>query len=469
LGNLYNVEAFDSAELALPELRKSKNTSIVITGNILKRMNGDALLQEVRKIDPDIIRIIMTSSDDSRDIVNMLKSSDAHLYIKKPFNSLEFLQIIRNMNNLYNKSIEAKKYYKKAKKLKTEVDQLDTQIKKYSELTTDEFQSIIKSMSKMINGSERFYFKTHTNNLSQVAKKLAIRLNLTEERQKQVIYTSFIANHYLIGLPDKYRLIDPRDLDDQNEKEMFNKHFKESISNLLQIPSIKKYVKYTAMLFENVDGSGQPMGITGIDIPKEMQIIGIVNLYFNLVYRLREQDLFKLKMEGVIYQSKSETFQRHREAITYLYKRIKWFDHDLFYKFQEMVKKREVTELKFNEKDLVIEYNKDEYITPVRSDGRMDEYVSFKTFDERKQVRVVDENLELKEEFIEVKLRLVDLEMGMILSRPIVNYSGATVIKAKSELDQKMLDTIIKYYDLESIPDKAYIKKTKSVEKETEN
>lgn len=422
-------------------------------------MNGDEFLQEVKKIDPDIIRLIMTSSDKPRELIDMLKSSDAHMYIKKPFSSLEFLQIIRNMSNLHNKTSQLNNCLVNFKKLKSENEEYLEKIKKFSELSNDAFTSIIKSISKMINGAERFYFKPHTSNISQVAKKLAIRLNLNEERQNDLLYTSYIANHYLIGIPDKYRLIDPRDLDDTEEKKMFNKHFKDSIANLLQIPTIRKYVKYSAMLFENMDGSGEPVGITGIDLPKEMQIIGLVNLYYNLVYRLREQDLFKLKMEGVIYQSKAETFQRHREAITYLYKRIKWFDHDLFYQFQEMLKKRDVNELKFNEKDLKIDYNKDEYITPVKSDGRMDEYVSAKTFDERKRVRVVDENMELKEEFIEVKLRIEELKIGMVLSRPIVNYSGSTVIKANISLEQKQIDTINKYFDLESLPDVAYIRR----------
>lgn len=440
-------------------IRKSKKIpSIVISAHVLNKMNGDQFLNEVRKMSDEIIRIILTATDEPREVINLMQRSGAHIFVKKPFNSLEFMQIVRNLMTLHLQKIHNKKINDNLKKLEKEKKILLGQVGKYSSLSADEFTSIIKTISSLISGAERFNFVKHTHNVSQVSRKLAMRVGITEDRQKNIIYASLLANHYIIGLPDKLRLYDPRDIEDAELKKRFNNHFKESLANLLKIPSIKKYVEICAKLFENMDGTGEPMGKKAGTLPKEMQIIGLVNLYYNLVYRIKPDDLLKLKIEGKLYQSKKETLERHRSAITYLYKRLKWFDHDIFYKFQEMVKKQETEELKFVDRDLELIYDADDFSIPKFKNWAHEEYLMQKGHKERKVVQVVDENNRVIEEFIEKQFTLDKLEKGMILSKDVKNYSNATIIKSGTKLGEKHLATIQKYYETGNVPDRAFIK-----------
>jgi hypothetical protein len=283
-------------------------------------------------------------------------------------------------------------------------------------------------------------------------------MELEDEAQLNLVYASYLANHYKIGLPDRLKLLDPRDLETGALKRKFGYHFKDSLANLYQIQSIKKYVELAGKIFETMDGKGEPMQLSGLEIPKEIQILGLVNLYYHRVYALEEKDLFKLKMEGVIYQSKQKTFDRHRDAITYLYKRLKWFDHDLFYQFQEMLKKRDVTELKFHEKDLKIEYDTSDFATPHFNNDDKEKYLMNKAWEERRMVRILSDEGDIVEEYPEQMIRFEYLKVGMVLSQPIKTYEGTILIGANKTIDQKLYNKIELNHDSENIRNKFFIK-----------
>lgn len=458
LGKLYNVHTYDTAEKAIYQLERDLKPFSVVSSYVLPNMNGDKFLHRVEKINPDIVRILLTSVESASEIVKILRTANANLYIKKPFENLNLLQILRTASMIF----ELRKENNFLNRIKNNFNEqynalLDT-VNKQNQQTEQEFKSNIRSVSSLITKAERFHFRPHTANVSSIAKELAKKIDLNDQQITDIVYASLITNHYKVGLPDRFKLFDPRFVKNDKEKFVIENAFKESLNNLINLPSIKKHAEIAGKVFENMDGSGFPFGLTGIDIPKESQVISIVNFYYHHVYCLKEEDIEILKINGRVVQSREETVKRHKDTITEMYKHIKWYDHDLFYKFQEMLKKIESEDLKFNQKDISISYDPQDYGTPKLKEGEERKLIEKKILCEQAIIENLDENGNVEDRYLQKQILVEDIKEGDILSKPIKNYSGVVVFKKNTKVTIENLKNLQKYLNNETIPSKAYIR-----------
>ena len=90
----YNVETFESPVKALEHI-KSDGCNLVISDYLMPGMNGIEFLSEVRKIKPQIPRIILTGYADKENAIKAINEVGLYQYIEKPWNSEELLLIIR--------------------------------------------------------------------------------------------------------------------------------------------------------------------------------------------------------------------------------------------------------------------------------------------------------------------------------------------------------------------------------------
>lgn len=343
--------------------------------------------------------------------------------------------IENNLNKLSDKSSIFKEFKILESKNKLLSEKIIT-------LASDNLKQVIRTVSTMVESEENFYFRKHTVEVIEICRNLSTILKLDDEQEKSLFYSSLIHNFNLINLPDYFKLTSPNELND-DEKNLFFKLFNQNKQNLIQIKSISKYVENASMMFENVAGTGEPLKLTGLNIPLEIQLLIMVNNYHNLVYRVKPEDIIKLKSNGFLIQTRPETIKRHQDAITTFYKNIKHYDHDLFYKFQEIIKKREFDNIKFNEKDLKIFYD-----TKVNSDISIDKknrenYDLDKLFLRKSRVIIKNESDEIIEEFEEERCNIVELKVGDIISRAIKTHRGAQIIPKNFTLTEESMGIII--------------------------
>ena len=79
----YDTEIADSGKAALDKL-KTDHFDLVVTDMRMPGMMGDELIQEVKKIDPDLPVIIITAYADLKDAVELITSRQAFYYFEKP-------------------------------------------------------------------------------------------------------------------------------------------------------------------------------------------------------------------------------------------------------------------------------------------------------------------------------------------------------------------------------------------------
>lgn len=101
----YDVRTYTSAEEALKFIRDS-DVDLVISDYLMPEMDGMTFLSEVRKVNPEIPRIILTGYADKENAIKAINEVGLFQYIEKPWDNEDLRIIIRNgieKNNLMRK------------------------------------------------------------------------------------------------------------------------------------------------------------------------------------------------------------------------------------------------------------------------------------------------------------------------------------------------------------------------------
>jgi len=116
----YNVESFTSAKEALKFI-ESNSIDIVVSDYLMPEMDGMSFLGEVRKMQPEVPRIILTGYADKENAIKAINEVGLYQYIEKPWSNDDLLLILRN-------GIEKQKLMQK---LQEKIDEINSA---YSEL-----------------------------------------------------------------------------------------------------------------------------------------------------------------------------------------------------------------------------------------------------------------------------------------------------------------------------------------------
>ncbi len=91
----YNIKTFLSSEEALKYI-KNEDTDLVISDYLMPEMDGITFLGKVRKIKPEIPRIILTGYADKENAIKAINEVGLFQYIEKPWNNDDILIVLRN-------------------------------------------------------------------------------------------------------------------------------------------------------------------------------------------------------------------------------------------------------------------------------------------------------------------------------------------------------------------------------------
>jgi serine phosphatase RsbU (regulator of sigma subunit) len=98
----WEVLTFQSPKEALKELNK-RSVDIVVSDFLMPEMNGLGFLKEVKKLHPDVPRILLTGYADKENAISAINQVGLYQYIEKPWDNQNIKLIIRN--GLQNKNL----------------------------------------------------------------------------------------------------------------------------------------------------------------------------------------------------------------------------------------------------------------------------------------------------------------------------------------------------------------------------
>ena len=116
----YNVTTFTSAEEALKHLQNS-DTDLVMSDFLMPEMDGISFLAEVRKLKPEIPRIILTGYADKENAIKAINEVGLFHYLEKPWDNDNMLIVLRN-------GLEKQRLIKELRQKIGEVEQANSEL-----------------------------------------------------------------------------------------------------------------------------------------------------------------------------------------------------------------------------------------------------------------------------------------------------------------------------------------------------
>jgi DNA-binding NtrC family response regulator len=113
----YVCKPFTSAQAALDHI-SANDVNLVVSDYLMPEMDGISFLAKVRKVKPDIPRILLTGYADKENAIKAINEVGLFQYIEKPWDNNDLLLIFRNgldkqllMQKLQTKINEINKAY----------------------------------------------------------------------------------------------------------------------------------------------------------------------------------------------------------------------------------------------------------------------------------------------------------------------------------------------------------------------
>lgn len=430
LGKHFHIVTATSGKEALEIIKSGFNPGVILSDLNMPNMNGIELLKTAMQYVPDAIRIIVSASSNLQEIIDALNQSRAYMYLLKPVDQLNLVQILRNAFHTYDLTIRNNQLLDALKRIGiNEPNSIDMLVKTSSNRTSEKVTtSFLLALRKLASLSERYYYTNHLDNVTAIAQGLAKKLNFSEQEVNEMVNAISLIHLPYFLMPKRFWVYDPFDLGESDRTFFFNL-FKETIEILLQIQSISTPVEILGQIWENHIGSGGPNQIEGNNVRKEAQVIAISNIYHNKVYRIQPLHLSKLEGDGLVIQTKEETFERHNEAIKFFYRKANWFDSDILNTFHSMVKTKAIPEFAIPNKTLTL-YNFD--LRTLRSSP---EQIAIEQINP-------SENQPSKPEAVERDIRIEKLKPGMVVAQNVVTKTGVLIVRQDNQLDEVIVDNL---------------------------
>lgn len=443
LSKFYNVRPVTNGKAGLELLQKGYKPAVILASQTMQGISGGQFLAESLNFTPDSIRIIITSLTHPKEIVPAMSQGKAYMYLQKPVNDLQFIQSIRNSVEFFESQQKVKSLQKNLTITLTELKKMRTQPKEISEKPNI---SLITFISDLITQTENLYFSAHNQNVVLFTKTLGEELHLSEKRLSLLESASKIHMFYNIAMPERLKLFDPYQLEDDDYNEYFI-HFRKSFNLLKTNKEIEQCIKIIEQIWERQDGTGYPAGIAQEFHLIESQILAIAVIYDNITYRLPFEKLSKFRQSPELIQTQVETIERHNEALKFIYRNSHWFNKDLMRIFTFIEKNKTNSALVPKRGDLKIKNR--EYVAAKINTA------SGTGGDERKEGLAIVKIGDRK--FAEKPIMIEDLKPGMIVSNNIVAKSGMLIVPQEQKLTENLIQNIQQLFQNDQLRDSVSI------------
>lgn len=287
----------DKPEEAINKLY-SVEFDIIITDQRMPKITGLEILKEAKKIDDDILGILITGYSDLEVAVSAINDISLYRYITKPWNNEDLVNIveealsireerINQINNSIKNMKEIDMYKSIVKKFSAQLDVLNIQTK--------------NALLKLIKAKD-FTVYEHSIRVSKYAVLIADIMGLSIKRKEALEQAALFHDIGKVAIKDQI-LDKPAGLN-ENEFIKIHEHPMVGFEILSELDNMQEVALIVCQHHERIDGKGYPLGIRDIFILEESKILSVADVYDALtsdrIYRkaLSKEEALAILMEG---------------------------------------------------------------------------------------------------------------------------------------------------------------------------
>jgi response regulator RpfG family c-di-GMP phosphodiesterase len=277
------------------EVIAREKIDLVISDMRMPEMNGAQFLEQVRLKSPDSIRILLTGYADIASTIDAINKGQIYRYIAKPWEENDITLTVRHA--LERKHLEREKERLEALTLRQndELKELNASLEEKVKARTEELRQTMgfleiahEKLKKSFLTSIRVFSNLmelregamagHSRRVADLARKLALRLGMSEIEAQEVMVAALLHDIGKIGLPDNL-LHKPFSTLAGEERAAVMKHPVVGQTALMALEQLSGAAKLIRGHHERFDGMGFPDGLAGLAIPMGARILAVANDY----------------------------------------------------------------------------------------------------------------------------------------------------------------------------------------------
>lgn len=229
--------------------------SLIVSDQKMPEMEGTDFLKEVRKTNPQIVKILLTGHVDTDIIIAAINECDLYQYILKPFEPEELKMVVERAIKKYEMSSNNKIFYNELREL---------------------FYKTIRAISNALDTKDP-YTNGHSLRVTLYSIIIARQLNFDNSMLEDIEIAGLLHDIGKIAMPKSILCKNGRLNDD--EFKIMQAHPLRGEKIVLNIKKLQVISEWVKSHHEKYDGTGYPAGLKGEEIPLPGRIIALADTY----------------------------------------------------------------------------------------------------------------------------------------------------------------------------------------------
>ncbi|WP_085317385.1 HD domain-containing phosphohydrolase [Derxia lacustris] len=273
------------------ELLAGQPVDCVISDMRMPEMDGAQLLEQVRNLAPQTVRILLTGHADTASTIAAINRGQVSRYVHKPWNDNELVLVVREGLQTKWLAEERERLEELTRAQKEELTRLNAELEDRVKARTSElaqtnsflelahkdlrttFLNAVRSFSTLIELRSPA-IAGHGKRVADLARAMATKLGLSPSDQQDIVFGALLHDIGKIGMADADLEHSWAKLDLPARKRL-QSHPHKGAAALMGLAELKNAATYIKAHHERWDGAGFPLGLAGEEVPVGARIIAI--------------------------------------------------------------------------------------------------------------------------------------------------------------------------------------------------
>lgn len=290
----YRIFTAESGAQGL-EIFDREKIDLVISDMRMPVMDGAQFLEQVRLKSPDTVRILLTGYADISSTIDAINKGQIYRYISKPWEDNDISLSVRHALEQKQLAREKARLEELTHRQNEELRDLNANLEEKVKARTEELRQTMgfleiahEKLKKSFLTSVRIFSNLmelregsmagHSRRVADLARKLALKLGMSEIEAQEVMVAALLHDIGKIGLPD-HLLHKPFNMLAGEERAAVMKHPGIGQTALMALEQLRGAAKLIRSHHERFDGMGFPDGLSELAIPLGARVLAVVNEY----------------------------------------------------------------------------------------------------------------------------------------------------------------------------------------------
>ena len=286
----YEIQWANTGEEGL-SIIEQYDVGVVISDFKMPGINGVDFLKRVKKINSNIVRILLTAYASMENAQNAINRVQIFKYLSKPWVREEMIQTVKKAFEHYNLLIANERMQQEIKEKNTQLARINKNLENIVRERTSLLEdSIHEGIMMLALAAEAKDDDTgsHLNRISSMTKDICISYGLDELNTEEISFFSITHDIGKMHIPDAI-LQKPTSLT-ADEWEIMRSHCIAGEKILGKKPFYKTAREIARCHHEKWDGSGYPDGLKGNKIPLSARIVSIADVFDALTHKRKYKE-----------------------------------------------------------------------------------------------------------------------------------------------------------------------------------